>query len=491
MAINDDIPTTSSSSTIVDIEKQTFPIGQHPSASFDCNDKESIERGENELDTLSNDDDESEDERRDEGRPASLVERVLSRVTSRSSVDPGPPPDGGWRAWNACLASHLVITNTWGWINSFGTFQSLYTDMLNRPSSDISWIGSIMVFLLFFIGTFTGRLVDAGYFRPIFLLGIILQVGGIFATSFCKTYWQFLLAQGIGMGIGAGCMFCPLLAIVSTYFQKKRALALGIGACGSATGGLVFPSMVRQLLPRVGFARTIRAIGFIQLATLAIAYLLVKPRIKPRKSGPLVEWAAFKELEYTFYAAGSFFCFWGVYFAFYYLAAFARDALDPPLSYSNSLDLLLILNGVGIAGRLVPNHLADRYGAINIFIPVSIAASILAFSWIAVSNTTGLYVWAVFYGTIASGIQSLFPAGLSFLTTDLRKIGVRMGMIFTLVSFATLTGPPIAGAIIDASGNYKGAQAFSGSVIATGAGFLFAAKVVKMKKTEVSWTGRV
>ena len=109
------------------------------------------------------------------------------------------------------------------------------------------------------------------------------------------------------MGIGAGFMFCPLLAVVSTYFHNRRALALGIGACGSATGGLIFPSMMRQLLPQVGFAWTIRTIGFIQLLTLIIALLLAKPRLKPRKSGPLVEWAAFKELEYTFYAAGSFF----------------------------------------------------------------------------------------------------------------------------------------------------------------------------------------
>jgi hypothetical protein len=33
------------------------------------------------------------------------------------------------------------------------------------PPSDISWIGSIQIFLLFFIGTFSGRATDAGYFR--------------------------------------------------------------------------------------------------------------------------------------------------------------------------------------------------------------------------------------------------------------------------------------------------------------------------------------
>lgn len=108
------------------------------------------------------------------------------------------------------------------------------------------------------------------------------------------------------MGIGNGCLFCPTVATVSTYFSKKRGLAIGMTACGSATGGLIFPAMARQLLPTAGFPWTIRAIGFIQAAGLVLANIGLRRRIPPRKAGALVEWAAFKELEYTFYAAGSF-----------------------------------------------------------------------------------------------------------------------------------------------------------------------------------------
>jgi hypothetical protein len=32
----------------------------------------------------------------------SAMNRVLSRITSKSSVDPGPPPDGGMLAWTQC-----------------------------------------------------------------------------------------------------------------------------------------------------------------------------------------------------------------------------------------------------------------------------------------------------------------------------------------------------------------------------------------------------
>ena len=53
-------------------------------------------------------------------------------------------------------------------MNSFGIFQTYYVDFLNRSDSDVSWIGSVQVFIVFFIGTFTGRFTDAGYFRPVF-----------------------------------------------------------------------------------------------------------------------------------------------------------------------------------------------------------------------------------------------------------------------------------------------------------------------------------
>lgn len=94
----------------------------------------------------------------------SILEEVVSHVSSSDGSVPAPPPDGGWRAWCVVLSSHLVYMNTWGWVNSFGLFQAYYTQSLSLPASRVSWIGSISIFLLFFVGTLTGRLVDAGYF---------------------------------------------------------------------------------------------------------------------------------------------------------------------------------------------------------------------------------------------------------------------------------------------------------------------------------------
>jgi len=194
--------------------------------------------------------------------------------------------------------------NTWGFINSFGVFQTYYVTALNRPPSDISWVGSMQVFLLFFVGTFSGRLTDAGYFRPAFLIGSFLGVFGIFMASLSTTYWQLFFAQGVCCGLGNGFLFCPLLSVLSTYFSKKRSLAIGLAAAGSGTVGMVFPAMVQQLLPKVGF---MRALGFIQLGLLIICNIGIRPRVPPRRTGSLVDWKSFKEAPYVLFAAGMFF----------------------------------------------------------------------------------------------------------------------------------------------------------------------------------------
>ncbi|KAJ0166602.1 Riboflavin transporter MCH5 [Colletotrichum tanaceti] len=412
---------------------------------------------------------------------ATIGGQTLSRATSRSSITPAPPPDGGVTAWMAIFSAHLVIMNTWGIVNSFGVFQSYYTTLLSRPPSDIAWIGSFEVFLLFFISTFSGRLTDAGYFRTLFAAGFLLVSLGMLATSFCTQYWQFFLAQGICLGIGNGCLFCPALSTASTYFDKRRGLALGFVSIGSSTGGLIYPTMVRQLLPSIGFGWTIRAIAFVQMGTLMIAFVFLRPRVKPRKAGSIVEWAAFKELEYMFYAIGSFLNYLGVFFAFYYLPSYSRDIVG--LGYNPSLNLLLVLNGVGVPGRILPGYIADRVGSINTLIPMSFISGLLMYCWVAVSSTSGLYTWTPFYGLAASAIQSLFPSALSQLTSDPRKQGTRMGMTFTIVSFAVLTGPPIAGAIISAEGGrYVGAQVYAGTCLLAGMCFWIAARVVKTRK---------
>jgi hypothetical protein len=220
-----------------------------------------------------------------------------------------------------------------------------------------------------------------------------------------------------------------MLAIVSTYFSKKKSLALGICACGGATGGLIFPAMVQQLIPAVGYGWTMRALGFVTLACVTICNILARPRVPPRRTGPILELAAFTELPYTFFAIGMFLVFWGLYFASYFLGSFGVAVIKIP--EKESINLLLVLNGVGIIGRTVPAYVANHYaGPINTLLLVTIASVICSYAMIGITSKGGFYAWTGVYGIVGNAIQGMFPVVLSSLTADLSKAGVRMGMVF-------------------------------------------------------------
>ena len=68
------------------------------------------------------------------------------------------------------------------------------------------------------------------------MLGTFLVVFGLMMTSLAKAYWEILLAQGICVGIGAGCLFLPSVAIMTAYFSTKRAFMTGIVNVGGSIG---------------------------------------------------------------------------------------------------------------------------------------------------------------------------------------------------------------------------------------------------------------
>lgn len=385
-----------------------------------------------------------------------------------SVVNPGPPPDGGAKAWTQAFMGHFVVFNTWGMIATFGVFQQHYTLDLGLEPSAVSWIGSMQMLGHFSLGMLTGRMFDAGYFYWSVIPGMVIAALGMFMTSLCTKYWQFFLAQGIMNGLGNGMQFAPTLSLVTTYFAANRSVALAIMASGSATGGLVYPTIARQLLPKIGFPWTVRVMGFIMLAIGVLYSSLLKPRIPPRKSGPILELSAFKEPPYSLFCIGVLLICLGQYFAFYYISSFAVDILDLP--YGTSINVLLVLNGIGVLGRLIPSYFADKYtGPYNVLIPFCFISAIILYCWPLVKNEAGLFAWASIFGFFVAGFQGIFPAALTTLTKDMSKVGTRNGQGFAVVGMGTFIGPPIAGALIQSNGGgYLVAQLFAGSTVLLG-----------------------
>ncbi|PSR80683.1 major facilitator superfamily domain-containing protein [Coniella lustricola] len=386
--------------------------------------------------------------------------------------------DGGITAWSQVFVSFLLVLNGFGYFSSFGLFESHWTETLNSTASDIAWVGSLSLFLLFMLGSLSGPLMDMGYFRSLIVVGCSFQILGAFTTSAVTSYWQLILAQGIVQGIGNGLLFTPCVALVSVYFTKKKAFALSLAACGAPFGGIIFPLMARQLTEGIGYPWTIRLFGFIMLFNTILILVLARPRSFKSKARSLVDLAAFKDPVYLIFSIGIFFTLWGLYIAYFYTSTYGKTVIG--ISQDASLNLLLVLNAVGIPGRVIPAFLADRwFGPFNTMLPFVAFCSIMLFAWMRVDTSGGFYAWVAIYGVCANAVQTLFPSTTASLITDPSKTGQRIGMVFSVASFACLTGPPLAGALIGiGNGDYVYMQLYGGVSVIIGFGCLVVSRVI-------------
>ncbi|KAH9871852.1 hypothetical protein J1614_006110, partial [Plenodomus biglobosus] len=386
-------------------------------------------------------------------------------------------PNGGLWAWLQVMGGFFLLFNSWGIVNTFGSYQAYYeTDLLSSSSpSSISWIGSIQAFLLLFVGALTGPIYDAGYFRSLLLFGSVMLVLGQMMLSLCHAYWQVLLAQAFCIGIGTGALFIPSIAILSTYFSTRIGMAIGIAASGSSFGGVIYPIMFHKLLPKVGFAWTTRILGFVVLATMLIPNLVMRVRVLPPKSRSLLDLRAFLIPAYSLQVLGFFCGFMGLYMPFFYaqLYALQRHITNENLAFY----LLAIMNSTSVFGRIVPNILADKLGPFNVVVPCCLISGVLCICFIAVDNSPGIIVLMAFYGFFSGSFVSLPPTIMVHLSVDARdKIGTRLGQSFAFVSIGLLIGTPIGGAVLDKSG-FDALWTFGGCMLFGSAACLIMARV--------------
>ncbi|KAJ7779787.1 major facilitator superfamily domain-containing protein [Mycena metata] len=399
-------------------------------------------------------------------------------------------PEGGLRAWSTVAGAFLVQFCGFGYTTSFGVYQDFYTrDYLNQSSSSsIAWIGSINAFIIISGGLVSGRFFDRGYFYPLVITGSLLQSFSLFMLSLCKReqLWQIFLAQGLGMGIGAGTLYVPSVAVVSHYFQKRRALAMSIVASGSSLGAVMHPIMLNNTFQRLGFGNAVRASAGLISGLLLIACLLMRPRLPPAATHPPF-WRSLprfaRDTPYLFAVFGMAAFSIGLYFPLFYLQL---DAITHGLSENLSFYSLVILNFASFVGRLSPGLFVRRFGVLNMLTGAAGCGAVLILCMIALKTIASVVVIGVLYGFFAGVFITLMAPLLAVLTTDMGELGLRMGVGFGVAGIGGLVGPPINGALLTSTYIWWRPALFSGLMAFLGFGFFCAMRVAVRVREKAS-----
>ncbi|KAK9236194.1 major facilitator superfamily domain-containing protein [Lipomyces kononenkoae] len=404
-------------------------------------------------------------------RDAAAEEKMAPRLEDEKSHDEDIDyPDGGISAWRVVFGSWCAMLVSFGIWNSVGVFQAYLSQnqLSHYTEGDISWIFSTYSFLFFFCGVQIGPVFDAYGLTPLVIPGSIGFVLSIMLFSLSKEYYQFFLSFSVLGGISCSLIFTPAIAAVNQWFNVRRGLATGIATTGGGFGGVFFPIVVRALIPKVGFGWTLRVVGFICLLISTLAVLCLRTRFPRNKaSRATMDLSAFYDRRFTATACATFMIEWALQIPQAYFTSFALyKGVDPTLAYQ----MIAILNGASVLGRWLPGYVADRFGRFNTMIVTIFLCAVFSLTlWLASSainhTNTGLMIayLACFGFASGSGI-SLTPVCIAQIS-DMREYGKRYGTTYSFASLGTLTGVPIAGAILNAdNGQYTGLIAFCGAI---------------------------
>jgi MFS family permease len=318
----------------------------------------------------------------------------------------------------------------------------------------------------------------------------------------CNSFWETMLAQGIGCGIGVGLLFLPAISILSQYFFRRRALAIGIAVTGSSIGGICLPIMLNNLIQSHGFEKAVQYTGYIMLASLVLACALMHPRLGPNKhhvDKPRPK-QLFKSQPYTLVVIGLFLVALGLYFPIFYLQVSStgpihRRCSPTPLSQvfaeehgiqSNIVFYTLpILNAASVFGRISPNFLADHFGSLNLLTIMCAGAGVICFAVLGAGSAGGLIVVAILYGFFSGAYASLMTPAIISTSKGVHEVGIRLGFGFLIISFAALTGTPMTGALLDRYG-FVAPVVWSGVTVLTGT-LCFAVATLLQRRVKGTW----
>ncbi|KAI1794304.1 MFS general substrate transporter [Ganoderma leucocontextum] len=406
--------------------------------------------------------------------PVVLVEEVKGRgtVEVEMEVDVEDCPDGGLKAWLVVVGAVCGMCATIGLINAWGTFQAYYqqVELRQQSSSDIAWIGSIQNAMRYTAGLLTGRLFDMGHLRlPVFIASALF-VACMFLTAECTQYWQFLLCQGFGIGLTSGVFFTMTNMVMTHWFKKRLGLAYAFMYAGAGIGGCIFPVIFKALLQRMSFPWTMRILAFITLGLLAVTNLTITRRLPPKQDrSPLINLAEFKNPTYSLYVLSLFINALALFTALTYLTISAAKAgIDANMSFA----LLSIANAASTLGRIAAGLLADLYGPLTVLMSAALMSAVMTYAWPFAKDVAGFAVIAALVGMSTGAIIAtlVYPFTRMGPVSD---VGVRIGMGLTVMSIGILAGPPISGAIVDATGSFRNVGYYAGSMLALSAVFMF------------------
>lgn len=370
------------------------------------------------------------------------------------------------RAWLMAGVAFFTCFIVFGVFFSFGAFFKPMAAQFGASHAGASAIFAITACLANLLGVVGGHLSDRLGPRRVMLVGATTIGIGLVATSRIDRIWIAYFTYGIGVGVGIAFTYVPVLAMVAGWFLKRRTAALGITVSGIGCGTLVFAPLAAAAIQRFGWRAAYLLMGLAAATVLFVCAMLVEapPTIATR--GAIRLTAVIRTRPFILLYLSSLLTSLAVFVPFVYLPAFAQLH---GASEVHAAALVGFIGAASVVGRLGLGAIAGRFEPLKLYKVCALTMGLSFAAWAGHGAYASLVLFTVVMGSAYGGWVVLLPAVVAEIF-GVEGLGATLGALYSGSAISAIMGTPLAGLIIDKTGDYRGAAVLAG--IAAGTGFL-------------------
>ena len=382
----------------------------------------------------------------------------------------------GYVILGLCFANMVAMRGVNG---AFGVYYLAFLDEFHWSRSEGASIASVNFVVYALAAPLVGLAFDRFGPRVLMPLGAFLVGGGLVLSSFANSLSGFYFSYGLITALGQGALsFVGHNALISFWFVRKRATAIGIASMGQGLGALIMVPMTQLLINNFGWRWTFVVTGCLLLFVLVPANALLQRRNpddvgqfpdgdsapaasnSPGQRGHRRESAH----DWSLHEALTSFPFWCVTIGHLALgtALFMINTHAIAHFVSVGVDKLTasfyfgLIGFIRIGATVVWGTLSDRLGRDKAY-GVATAVTAMGVACLVVM-TAGAPLWLIYlavalYGIGHSAGNPTYGAVIGDIFSG-RKIGVIFGFLEISFGFGSAFGSWFGGHLFDTTGSY-------------------------------------
>ncbi|XP_044139425.1 monocarboxylate transporter 1 [Bufo gargarizans] len=424
------------------------------------------------------------------------------------------PPEGGW-GWAVVLGAFISIGFSYAFAKSITVFFKDIEVIFGATSSEVSWISSIMLAMMYAGGPISSVLVNKFGSRPIMIAGGVLAGSGLIAASFCNTVTELYFCIGVVGGFGLAFNLNPALTMIGKYFFKRRPIANGIAMAGSPVFLSTLAPLNQYLYSFFGWRGSFLILGGL-LLNCCVAGSLMRPigpkpedtkkkvtkevleeagkcaskedgdankdlidgkaKTKPtffQTLNKYLDFSLFTHRGFLIYLSGHTIMFFGLFAPLVFLSNYAKSK---GISNESAAFLLSILAFVDMFARPSMGFVANTKWVrprMQYFFAVAVLYNGVCHLLAPLSTDyVGFAVYAAFFGFAFGWLSSVLFETLMDLV-GAHRFSSAVGLVTIVECCPVLLGPPLLGRLNDIYGDYKYTYQACGIVLICASIYLF------------------